>query len=146
MFIIPSRFARVSSSVQSFSVLGKSSDSKISIGRPINRMLPLLSRSHPLQLPTGAPVPPSVFYSQSARNRLVTPPPNAPFRPVLPYQTKYLATTASPLRYMRDSANYHLAQETSGSFLGAMKLQQFLNRFLPSGQDEPMSELERSCH
>jgi len=42
-----------------------------------------------------------------------------------------------PLKYMRDSANYRLALETSGLFLGAMPPTQFLDTFLPISQDAP---------
>jgi hypothetical protein len=43
-----------------------------------------------------------------------------------------------PLKYMiRTLANYRLALETSGLFLGAMPPQQFLDEFLPISQDAP---------
>src|ERR1700733_16249165 len=88
--------------------------------------------------PTSTPIPPSIFYSQSTPNRPLTPPPNA----FIPTSTPISNKTSGNHSYAsethdRDSANYHLAQETSGSFLGAMPPQQFLNRFLPIGQDTP---------
>jgi hypothetical protein len=39
--------------------------------------------------------------------------------------------------YDRDSANYHLALETSGQFLGMMLPTQFLDKFLPISQGTP---------
>ena len=89
---------------------------------------------------------PSVFYLHwSTRNRLVTLPPNTS----IPTSTPILNKTSGNHSYTsgthaRDSANYRLAQETSGSFSGAMPPQRFLKRFLPIGQDIPVSELEGS--
>jgi hypothetical protein len=37
----------------------------------------------------------------------------------------------------RDSANYRLAQETGGYFLGAIPPKTFLDVFLPKGRDTP---------
>jgi hypothetical protein len=89
-----------------------------------------------LSPPTSSPVPPSVFYSQSTPNRPVTPPPNASIPASTPISNKTSGsyTYASEI-HNRDSANYHLAQETSGLFLGAMPPTKFLNKFLPISPD-----------
>jgi hypothetical protein len=85
-----------------------------------------------LSPPTSTPVPPSVFYLQSTRNRPVTPPPNASIPTSTPVSNKtsrnhsYASET-----HDRHSANYRLAQETSGLFLGAMPPKKFLDAFLP---------------
>ena len=59
-----------------------------------------------LSPPTSTPVPPSVFYSQLTHSRHETVrsphPQTRPFRPVLPYRTRHLATTASPPRHMTE--------------------------------------------
>jgi hypothetical protein len=91
-----------------------------------------------LSPPTGTPVPPSVFYSQSTPNRPVTPPPNASIPTSTPISNKTSGNHSyASETHDRDSANYRLAQETSGYFLGAMPPQQFLKRFIPIGQDTP---------
>jgi hypothetical protein len=101
----------------------------------------------PTSLPNSTPVPPSVFYAQSTRNRPVTPPSNASIPTSTPISNKTSGNHSyASETHVRDSANYSLAQETSGLFLGAMPPQQFLNRFLPIGQDKPVFELERSFH
>jgi hypothetical protein len=91
-----------------------------------------------LSPPTGTPVPPSVFYSQSTPNRPVPPPPNASIPTSTPISNKTSGNHSyASEAHDRDSANYRLAQETSGYFLGAMPPQQFLKRFIPIGQDTP---------
>jgi hypothetical protein len=83
-------------------------------------------------------VPPSAFYSTSARNRPVTPPSNAsnPTSTPISNKTSGSYTYASEI-HDRDSANDRLALETSGLFLGAMPPKQFLHKFLPISQDAP---------
>ena len=86
--------------------------------------------------PSGSPVPPSVFYSQPTPNRPVTPPPNASIPTSTPISNKTSGSyTFASETHNRDSANYRLAQETSGLFLGAMPPTKFLNKFLPISQD-----------
>ena len=112
------------------------SDHPSSTGSP-----PIPSSSlHPnlLSPPTSTPIHPSVFYSQSTPNRPLTPPPNA----FIPTSTPISNKTSGNHSYAsethdRDSANYRLAQESSGYFLGAMPPQQFLNRFLPTSKGTP---------
>ena len=89
--------------------------------------------------PTSTPILPSVFYSQSAtRNRPVTPPQNASIPTSTPISNKTSGNHSyASETHDRDSANYRLAQETSGCFLGAMPPQQFLTRFLPIGKGTP---------
>jgi hypothetical protein len=85
-------------------------------------------------------VPPSAFYSMSARNRPITPPQNAsnPTSTPITSETSGRYMCASETRdSCRDSANYRLALETSGLFLGAMPPNQFLDEFLPISQDAP---------
>jgi hypothetical protein len=88
-----------------------------------------------LSPPTSTPIPPSVFYSQSTPNRPVTPPPNA----FIPTSTPISNKTSGNHSYAsethdRDSANYRLAQETSGYFLGAMPPRKFLKKFLTTDE------------
>ena len=83
-----------------------------------------------LSPPTSTPILPSVFYSQSTPNRPLTPPPNA----FIPTSTPISNKTSGNHSYAsethdRDSANYRLAQETSGHFLGPMPPQIFLDMF-----------------
>ena len=83
-------------------------------------------------------IPPSAFYSTSARNRPVTPPQNA----FIPNSTPISNKTSGSYTYAseihdRDTANYRLALETSGLFLGPMPPKQFLDIFLPISQDAP---------
>jgi len=91
-----------------------------------------------LSPPTNTPVPSSVFYSQSTRNRPVTPPPNASIPTSTPISNKTSGnhSYASEPRD-RDSANFRLAQEISGHFLGAMPPKKFLDMFLPVGENTP---------
>jgi hypothetical protein len=94
--------------------------------------------SNLLSPPTSSAVPPQAFYSQLTPNHPVTPPPNMS----IPTSTPILNKTSGNHSFAsethdRDSANYRLAQETSGLFLGAMPPQQFLEEFLPNGQDTP---------
>jgi hypothetical protein len=93
-----------------------------------------------LSLPTSTDgaIPPSTFYSTSARNRPVTPPPQV-FNPTstpISNKTSGNYTYASEI-HDRDSANYRLALETSGLFLGPMPPTQFMDKFLPVSQDAP---------
>jgi hypothetical protein len=91
-----------------------------------------------LSPPTSTPIPPSVFYSQSTPNRPVTPPQNASIPTSTPISNKTSGNHSyASETHDRDSANYRLAQETSGYFLGAMPPQQFLNRFLPTSKGTP---------
>ena len=92
--------------------------------------IPLSSLDSNLLSPsTSGPVPPSVFYSQSIPNRPVTPPPNASIPTSTPISNKTSGNHSyASETHDRESANYRLAQETSGSFLGAMPPQQFLKR------------------
>jgi hypothetical protein len=87
---------------------------------------------------SNSAVPPSVFYSTSAHNRPATPPPRAsnPTSTPVSNKTSGSYTYASEI-HDRDSANYRLALETSGLFLGAMPPKQFLDKFLPISQDAP---------
>ena len=83
-------------------------------------------------------VPPSVFYSMPARNRPVTPPQNAPTPTSTPISNKAAGSyTYASKMHDRESANFRLASETSGRFLGAMPPIQFLDRFLPISKDVP---------
>ena len=91
-----------------------------------------------LSPPTSTPIPPSVFYSQSTPNRPLTPPPNA----FIPTSTPISNKTSGNHSYAsethdRDSANYRLAQETSGYFLGAMPPRKFLKKFLATDEGTP---------
>ena len=88
---------------------------------------------------SNSAVPPSAFYSTSSRNRPVTPPSNLVSNPTstpISNKTSGRHAYASETHY-RDSANYGLALETKGLFLGAMPPTQFLDRFLPISQDAP---------
>jgi hypothetical protein len=88
--------------------------------------------------PTSTPVPPSVFYSHSTRNRPVTPPPNASILTSTPISNKTSGNHSyASETHDRESANYRLAQETSGHFLGAMLPKEFLGTFLPIGKGTP---------
>jgi hypothetical protein len=88
--------------------------------------------------PISTPISPSVFYSQSTPNRPVTPPQNASIPTSTPISNKTSGNHSyASETHDRDSANYRLAQETSGHFLGAMPPQRFLDMFLPIGQDTP---------
>ena len=91
-----------------------------------------------LSPPTSGPIPPSAFYSQSTPNRPVTPPPNVSIPTSTPISNKTSGNHSfASETHDRDSANNRLAQETSGLFLGAMRSEQFLKEFLPTGQDTP---------
>ena len=69
-------------------------------------------------------------------NRPVTPPPNASIPTSTPISNKTSGGyTYASETHNRDSANYCLAQETSGLFLGAMPPTKFLDKFLPICQD-----------
>ena len=83
-------------------------------------------------------IPPSTFYSTPAEKRPVTPPQNAskPTSTPISNKTSGSYTYASEI-HDRDSANYRLALETSGLFLGAMPPQQFLDKFLPISANAP---------
>ena len=113
-------------------------------GHPFSTGSPSISSSfvNPdlLSPPTSSnsAVPPATFYLTSARNRPVTPPQNAsnPTSTPISNKTSGSYTYASEI-HDRDSANYRLALETSGLFLGAMPPQQFLDKFLPISQDAP---------
>ena len=87
---------------------------------------------------SNSAIPPSTFYSTSTRNRPVTPPKNAsnPTSTPISNKTSGNYTYASRI-HDRDSANYRLALETTGLFLGAMPPQKFLEKFLPISQDAP---------
>src|SRR5882762_5289102 len=88
-----------------------------------------------LSPPTSTPIPPSVFYLQPTPNRPVTPPQNTSIPTSTPISNKTSGNHSfASETHDRDSANYRLAQETSGYFLGAMPPQQFLNRFLPTSK------------
>jgi hypothetical protein len=88
-----------------------------------------------LSPPTRTPIPPSVFYSQSTPNRPVTPPPNASIPTSTPISNKTSGNHSyASETHDRESANYRLAQETSGHFLGAMPPKKFLDTFLPMPQ------------
>jgi len=94
--------------------------------------------SNLLSPPTSSAVPPQAFYSQSTPNRPLTPPPNASIPTSTPISNKTSGNHSfASETHDRDSANNRLAQETSGSFLGAMPPEQFLKEFLPTGQDTP---------
>jgi hypothetical protein len=94
--------------------------------------------SNLLSPPTSGPIPPSVFYSQSTPNRPVTPPSNASIPTSTPISNKTSGTHSfASETHDGDAANYRLAQETSGLFMGAMPPEQFLKEFLPTGQDTP---------
>src|SRR6266436_5387503 len=81
-----------------------------------------------LSPPTSTPVPPSVFYSQSTPNRPVTPPLNASIPTSTPISNKTSGNHSyASETHDRDSANYRLAQEPSGYFLGVMLPQKFLD-------------------
>jgi hypothetical protein len=93
-------------------------------------------------------IPPSLFYSQSTHteNRPVTPPPNVSN----PISTPILNKTSGSYNYASEiddwgSANYHLAQETSGFFLGTMPPMKFLDKFLPMSQDTRMCPNSRGA-
>jgi hypothetical protein len=113
------------------------SDHTLSTG---STLIPSSTIDPNLLLPPGSsPVPPSVFYSQSTPNRPVTPPPNASIPTSTPISNKTSGSyTYASETHNRDSANYHLAQETSGLFLGVMPPRKFLNKFLPISQDTQM--------
>jgi hypothetical protein len=110
------------------------SDHPSSTGSP-----PIPSSSlDPNLLSTSGAVPPSVFYLQSTPNRPVTPPPNASIPTSTPISNKTSGNHSfTSEAHDRDSANYRPAQETSGSFLGAMPPQQFLETFLPISRHTP---------
>jgi hypothetical protein len=93
-----------------------------------------------LSPPTSTPILPSVFYSQSAtRNRPVTPPQNASIPTSTPISNKTSGNHSyASGTHDRDSANYRLAQETSGYFLGAMPPRQFLKNFLATDEGTPV--------
>ena len=113
----------------------------IMTGHPFSTGSPSSSVNPDLLCPptsSNSAIPPSSFYATSARNRPVTPPPKAsnPTSTPVSKKTSGSHTYASEI-HDRDSANYRLALETSGLFLGAMPLQQFLDKFLPMSQDAP---------
>ena len=87
---------------------------------------------------SNSAVPPSTFYSTSSPNRPATPPKKVsnPTSTPISNKTSGSYTYASEI-HDRDSANYRLALETSGQFLGAMPPTQFLDKFLPISQDTP---------
>ena len=87
---------------------------------------------------SNSAVPPSTFYSTSSLNRPATPPQKVsnPTSTPISNKTSGSYTYASEI-HDRDSANYRLALETSGQFLGAMPPTQFLDKFLPISQDTP---------
>jgi hypothetical protein len=85
-----------------------------------------------LSPPTNTPVSPSIFYSCLIRNRPVTPPQNVSIPTSTPISNKTSGNHSyASETHDRESANYRLAQETSGLFLGAMPPNQFLDTFLP---------------
>jgi hypothetical protein len=91
-----------------------------------------------LSPPTSTPVPPSVFYSHSTQNRPVTPPQNTSIPTSTPISNKTSGNHSyASETHDRDSANYRLAKETSGQFLGAMPPKEFLDMFLPIGKGTP---------
>jgi hypothetical protein len=92
-----------------------------------------------LSPPTSTPIPPSAFYSRSAtRNRPVTPPQNASIPTSTPISNKTSGNHSyASETHDRDSANYRLAQETSGYFLGAMPPRKFLKKFLATDEGTP---------
>jgi len=96
------------------------------------------SSVHPslLSPPTSTPFchQPSI---QSTQIRLVTPPPNASIPTSTPISNKTGNHSYASETHDRDSANYRLAQETSGYFLGAMPPPKFLDMFFSICQDTP---------
>jgi hypothetical protein len=91
-----------------------------------------------LSPPTSTPIPPSVFYSQSTPNCPVTPPQNASIPTSTPISNKTSGNHSyASETHDRDSANYRLAQETSGYFLGAMPPRKFLKKFLTTDEGTP---------
>jgi hypothetical protein len=88
-----------------------------------------------LSPPSSTPIPPSVFYSQSTPNRPATPPQNASIPTSTPISNKTSGNHSyASETHDRESANYRLAQETSGYFLSAMPPSKFLDMFLPIRQ------------
>ena len=74
----------------------------------------------------AVPSLPSVFYWQSTGNRPVIPPPHASILSSTPISNKTSGNHSyASETHNRDSANFRLAQETSGLFLGGMPPQQF---------------------
>ena len=97
--------------------------------------------SNLLSPPASSPVPPSVFYSQSTPNRPVTQMRPSRFPTSTPISNKTSANHSYASETQdRYSANYHIAQETDGCFLGPMPPQQFLKRFLPIGKGTPQCQ------
>ena len=93
-----------------------------------------------LSPPISATVLPSAFYSKSThtRSQPITSPPNASNPASTPISNKTSGNHSyASETHDRDSANYRLAQETSGLFLGSMPPQKFLKRFLPISQNTP---------
>ena len=87
--------------------------------------------SNLLSPPTSTPIPTSVFYSQLTPNHPLTPPPNAFISTSTPISNKTSGNHSyTSETHDRDSANYCLAQETSGYFLGMMPPWKFLKKFL----------------
>lgn len=90
-------------------------------------------------------IPPSVFYSHRqsrTQSRPITPPQNHQNISKTMSSTPISNKTSGSYTYAsethkRDFANFGLAHETSGLFLGPMPPQQFLNNFLPISQDTP---------
>lgn len=111
-------------------------------GHPFSTGSPSISSSSvnrdllPQPTSSNSAVPPSTFYSTSARNQPVTPPQSASIPTSTPISNKISGshTYSSEIRD-RDFANLRLAQETSGLFLGSMPPTQFLDKFLPLSQD-----------
>src|ERR1700691_2624628 len=93
-----------------------------------------------LSPPISATILPSAFYSQSThtKSRPITPPPNASNPAGTPISNKTSGNHSyASETHDRDSANYRLAQETSGLFLGSMPPKNFLKRFFPIDQNTP---------
>src|ERR1700676_4188706 len=84
-----------------------------------------------LSPPTSTPIPPSVFYLQPTPNRPVTPPQNTSIPTSTPISNKMSGNHSfASETHDRDSANYCLAQETSGYLLGMSWAQCCLKNFL----------------
>jgi hypothetical protein len=92
--------------------------------------------SNLLSPPTSSPILPSVFYLQLTPNCPVTPPSNMSILTSTPISNKTSGNHSfASETHDRDSANYCLTRETSGSFLSAMPPEEFLKEFLPTSQD-----------
>jgi hypothetical protein len=112
-------------------------------GHPFSTASPSSSANSNLPSPpsgssNSAAIPPSSFYAPPARNRPVTPPSQTSNPTSTPVSKKTSGTHAYASEiHDRESANYRLALETTGLFLGAMPVRRFLNEFLPMSQDAP---------